>query len=178
MNIPSVPTDNLYKLISISGLLMLFIPTIIIMNMENSIKISLIDDNKTFHEQKYKLLLVIDKEHDILEKFGQDMNKIEKEQALEKLNSETDRIMNRVEYNMNLTITLGEIRDQKIKLLQEQLYNMQFIQTVLFWVGGIFTFFGFILWYCLIQRYQDKILKNLAQELNSVQENTSLEDEN
>ncbi|MBI3585128.1 MAG: hypothetical protein HY096_14420 [Nitrospinae bacterium] len=131
MNLPNLPTDNLYKFIALSGLLISILTIILPIKINYDIRLK---------------DLTIKKELAIL---NIELNFLKQNQT-------------------NKQQTLEELKDLRIKLIQQESKNKELEKyddtTIYFFIYGLMTStIGFSLWYSKVQKYNDIIIKNTAE---------------
>lgn len=149
MNIPSIPTDNLYKFIAIFGLIIFF--SGIYLNFERSQNIEQIA-KELFISQELDSWATSRKEY-ALELVKNDSTTFTKEEHIAHYMLRVDSVINLelVRLGKKPTSNLYEIKYEMF-LLKEK-YNI--IYKILIYIGIILMVIGFGLWYFKHQRYID-----------------------
>lgn len=140
MNIPNIPTDNMYKFICISGIL------IILASYLNANSIS---------NQALDVKMSTDKNTQVLETLGNQLKQtdtkyIQNEQSLKEFNDLVLKIK-----GVAADISTDGM---KIDKLGRDLKSTKTLMNT----GFVWTFLGFFGWYYRHQRYLDMIIKNKA----------------
>jgi len=149
MNINGLPTDNLYKFISLFGLV-LFLTSLIFPYS----KLSPLEIEKAELENEKELLSF---DIDVLDK------KIE---FLKKNNDVEKLLVLRDDLNLLKRKSIEiEGKDRKLKLLISELkfYAQASLWGIVF--SSIIIFYGFIRWYYRVQMHEDAILKEKAEKI-------------
>lgn len=196
MQIPNVPTDNLYKFIAISGLALFIFSISSILYLqknkyENLINLAEKNDLNAADSIKamdsifyYNKLLIIEK-NDFKNKFGF---------FYDSLNLETIKLKSGLKANVERILTI-ELQLKKMKSVIEYekaelnirneiekikstLYGILYLLLyLLIFLGLAFSFFGFIQWYFKTQKYYDKKLKKDSLiEFNYLEKSNALKD--
>jgi hypothetical protein len=159
MNIPNLPTDNLYKFMALSGLLILILSI----------------SYPTYHTlelEKQRMMIsgeieILKSETDLLERIV-----FERTKRQYKL---TDPEFLQV---VQLKKVLAKIKAQgmQLDLLESQIKRYEWFCWVGFFIGLLLSVSGFSLWYIRVQRFQDKILKRQVTETKKVSSKNSKND--
>ncbi len=196
MNIPNLPTDNLYKFIAIFGLILFIFRIYQVENLASEINsqvfqlnesIRILKTEKIYHEKNKNFL---DNQIKILcKKLNYECEFTDsfwvfpsyKNLSLEEMSIrlEIDKLIK--DYRIELqefdlkTIQINS-KSQQFNLLNDEfdgLNNGDFLQIF----GFVVAVMGFTLWYFKIQRFQDEILENKVEtELNLKSEKSKSED--
>ncbi|MBN2383592.1 hypothetical protein JXQ70_12000 [bacterium] len=162
MNIPNVPTDNLYKFLALSGtiivILSLYFPKI----KEAEFRDRLIDikENISILDSKIK---DCNSQLEMLKKAVNtkniDSQEIDKDKIIPNIIDKTIELGNII----NL-IEIDQIKKSfevtRIEVLSERLEEILFWRKVTLCIGFLSAFFSYIFWYFRVQKIQDQILKN------------------
>ncbi|MFH1315373.1 MAG: hypothetical protein ABIH67_03175 [Candidatus Uhrbacteria bacterium] len=145
MNIPNLPTDNLYKFIALVGVVVLLAASYFPIIKARELRLAMIEI-----EGKIKSL-------EIEVQYLQDINK-----KLEPNESTGDR--NKEElldkaYKLKMKNEELRTNSKKVEVIGIDYECIRKIQTYGMIFGFILSAFGFFLWYFKIQKYQDKQLK-------------------
>lgn len=201
MNIPNIPSDNLYKFISLSSLAVIIIANIYLysvrsqildelfnqrIEMEKSktdVKLLRIDVDELLFNLEFELRRLIGEEH--LELIDTSLSTDERVEYLFELSDSLDLVQEdersslRSKYGKEVfklkkiatqyenAGKILEINEYKISLDEseiKQLYTFYLIVSPIFIISLVI---GFVLWYRRIQRYQDILLKNQAEQSQS-----------
>lgn len=132
MNLPNLPTDNLYKFLALSGIF-LCITCLVIKSVEF----------QSFSAKRANALnQLVDIQRDL-------DNIVITKDTLDEAKKQTQLINTEVEKERNDIKALREPYDQN-----KSLYNLGI------GVGFFVSIVGFLLWYLKVQRYEDKLLKS------------------
>lgn len=148
MKIPEVPTDNLYKFIAITGLI-LFITGVLFLFYNRTTTIQQLID---IQAQKYRLIsdnTVISKELSLLHK--NEMNSKEYKIYLQKLNESGT-----INVEIMRVDALSNLLEHRLKFYEYPLLGLLFISVFI-------IEYGFRMWKNKLQIYQDEIIKNEAE---------------
>jgi len=169
MNIPAIPTDNLYKFCALFGtviiLFSLYIPYKYSSEVEKQISSVNLNVNTTVVQQKY-LIQKIDRLKEILEnsilknkglyEYSQDVVELNySQEELKEILSESYELYR----DTQISDAKNENLDNESDRLIKQLKAILEIRTISLGLGIILSIFGYVQWYFKIQRYQDQILK-------------------
>lgn len=162
MNIPNFPTDNLYKFIAISGLILILVSMVIpfikseeilLQTQKDSLKLSIfeiqskyLDENVEFLKSRMEKLLEENKDT----KFTNE----DKEDAI-KLQNDL----------MQLEIDLANIKN-KNNITEESLNTLRNLRKTFSLVGVlgfVLATFGFLMWYVKLQFHLDKIIEKQSE---------------
>lgn len=157
MQIPTLPTDNLYKFIALSGLLIVlvsfFIP-ICIMHQVNMQRFDIEADVNVAIEESRRL----ENKTNLLRQSMKDKS-ITKEEARLK-NDEFDKISEKNTMNgIRLKSQLN-----KLKFTIEEIKDLKWLVLIGCGLGVVIAWAGFLLWYKRLQKYQDIIIRNEVAE--------------
>jgi len=165
MNLPSIPTDNLYKFLAITGLILclvsIFYPTIEGDKIDREIIQLETNTNIYLRESEH-----LNREQDFFEEKLDDAKLAAKSKTLSK--------QGRDSISRELLEIDRKVLELRIKAAEQQGYAKQILRlnsrlrlmnkcaNYGFNSGVVLMFLGFILWYLQVQRYQDLIMKNEA----------------
>ena len=152
MNIPTIPTDNLYKFLSLSGISAAVVLIVSFQFSQNDIQIKVAElsglmrllENQTsrFNEMNKNFDHIHIDEMAELERHKKDFN--QREENIIKLQNEIEKQL------------------EIVRALQAQFNSLKEIYFILIPTFIFQSILGFILWYHKLQKYQDVILKNKA----------------
>ncbi|MCT7489409.1 hypothetical protein N5T63_10900 [Aliarcobacter cryaerophilus] len=165
MQLPTIPTDNLYKFMSISGLLVMLFFFLTLTYSIYQLEINIMEEQKNTNIVKSKVE-VLDKLRENYKSYIKVLEELLKEKEITKkefyeikykeLSKYTDYLN-----NVLLDISIGE---GNIKKLENTLNSILIIGIISF-LGILIGFFlarrGFKLWYEKLQVYQDRNIKDL-----------------
>ncbi len=171
MNIPNLPTDNLYKFIAIAGIIIAIFPCFLLYNNVQELLIQAINNQTEVNvlniETDYlnKELKHLENQTTILEN---DMQKkgLEKEEVIF-LHDETQKLY---ETHKEIELKTKELKikleqtknkDELHKFLVEQYRKFRFLTYILIFLGSFLSVCGFYCWYRKLQVYQDKFFKEM-----------------
>lgn len=147
MNIPNLPTDNLYKFMALSGLLILILsiayPTYRTLELE---------------QQRQMIrgeIKILEGDVDLLLKIALANTKVR--------HKTTDPDFLQAVQHKN-TLARIEARGMQLDLLESQIKQYKWLYWVGFFIGLLLTVWGFLLWYLRVQRFQDMLLKRQVSE--------------
>ncbi|HKI49468.1 MAG TPA: hypothetical protein VKA69_09070 [Desulfobacteria bacterium] len=185
MSFLSLPTDNLYKFIALSGLAIIFLSFIPFKNnYENKIeKIQLSGDLKILEAEIYSYKNRTSIITEIMKLTQSDIKKLEmqrkklefmdaksfskhvqfEEQMNEFSNHLFDLTIKEHEYLLKIqthSIEL-ETKTNKIESISNRIKILLLISTIGFIIGTLLSIFGFVLWYMKCQKYLDRSVQNV-----------------
>ncbi len=159
MNISSIPTDNLYKFLAISGLVIiitcLYLPYKQIREIDLKY-IELKSETQLLEEKNYIL--------NVKKKLVEDIKSSTSEDALKILNERAELLQE---------APIISKRWEQLIYLNNEKKELRKITNVGLGFGVIITFIGFFQWYRRLQKYQDILMKREAESLSS-----TIKDEN
>lgn len=166
MQFPNLPTDNLYKFIAISGLILIFLSTVLpawtIHNMQlEQIEIEGEIDLNIF---KTKLLEEETKRMQKLDEYLESLSPTRYRKLMkseDKLSKELERTRETIMDLQNKNMQIN-IKNKKVKYFVDKITQMKLVFIIGNFIGTMFTYYGFSLWYRRLQKYQDQIIKNEA----------------
>jgi len=181
MNIPNLPTDNLYKFMSLSGLIIAFGPAIYWLTLTIDFKYELIDESMKLNTAKLKIDRLSNKQDDLRAMINDIDKLIEKEtlspdQPHETLKSMMDKNKNiqKFDTEINEAIEAQELENiqltatrKKVKTLQEDIFILYLVSMTCFAFGIHLSNKGFRLWHKRVQQPIDQVLKNNAKNTKS-----------
>jgi hypothetical protein len=174
MNIPSIPTDNLYKFSALIGTIIVFLSLYVpyILSSELSKQISYLElKGKTldaeidyFSDKVQAVEKIID--NSIADQKGlrkHDPNKLELHYSENELKVFLSEL---IELKKSSAISRAEEKNllSETKRLNSEYQLIQNISRSSIIFGLVLACFGYILWYFRIQIYQDRSLKQLSHE--------------
>ena len=184
MNIPNIPSDNLYKFIALASLITLILLVYVSKKTQSELsdeeikyigelKITIIKSNKLGNQLK-SLVDLRSKQHNQLEQLLSEL-KTGKYQNVKSKNSEIEKLENKIS-SMSEKIDLDqkeldilEVQNETTSgLLKNKRILIGIIDNVILYSSGLLLLLmslGFYLWYVRVQKYQDKILKVQAKEI-------------
>lgn len=144
MTLPNLPTDNLYKFLALSGLLLAVISFAYPMNLIYEAREQLISQQTEFKVLKIELesihaqLEIADVRGSLVTGEGREL--------LEK------------HYKNDIALIKVNGQAAKIELLANEIESWKLWMAILVGLGVFFTVVGFILWYRVVQAPADKLL--------------------
>lgn len=150
MNIPTFPTDNLYKFLAISGIGIILTSVLYAQTFVYKLQDQVIELDGAFNELDYESTL-LEKQISVLESAAEP--------------SESD-FRSAQAANKKLHLKKIQIKT-KFELLKakrtqaDELLRNSYIGSL---VGLLMSFFGFSSWYLKVQRYQDRVLATEAKQ--------------
>lgn len=164
MNIPDLPTDNLYKFIALAGLILLLFSSIYYQVFSRDVLLKNIDLRAEMSR--------MEKEVEFLREDTDSLK--EDKQAIKQDNSVSQEEQNNVGKNIEglnqrtreailKTIELERI-GKGVLIYNDQIALLRWSSIIGAITGILLLIIGFYLWYTRIQIYQDKILVNEAQK--------------
>lgn len=186
MNIPNLPTDNLYKFIALTGLVLIVLSILYPETKHREIR-----DEITVHEGKIAILdldLVKDKKG--LDEVQKEIQEIKKEVNCDCIPFVNDSMIVRpkvldgptelLEQSQKIDLLIREwqsIREQlniktlelntKAKLISDKSRDLAKMDYIIHFISPLllgFTLLFFFIWYQRTQRYQDKLLKEQVEQ--------------
>ena len=171
MTIPNLPTDNLYKFMSIAGLLLIFIPPYFFAKLLYEQEISNIEiikntaileySSESINElQSYadmlahELKITVDEAN---KSHNQEIVKAIPKRTKELLDAQ--QIVNDKIRKRHTEIQTIKFNIKKYKYIENKIHILYLIMSVFIFVGMVLTFFGFYKWYYKIQIFQNQILE-------------------
>lgn len=163
MIVPNLPTDNLYKFIALSGLVLTLFCGAFTIQRTEALGNSVYKNSIEFSEWKIK--------NDFLSKqiIGVEKELTALEQKENPTKEEVEKLRKKHEQNKTKLLE-NEILKEKVRLANEysnsqssQLKKYYFWGSITSFFSLVFSAFGFSSWYFKVQRYQDKILRNKSQ---------------
>lgn len=162
MNIPNIPTDNLYKFIALSGIIIVLLSIYI-----PKVKIAEVTD-KIIDAKESKLILVVkvnnlESQVDrFKDKFGPSIKENKennKELKVENLYGELDEL-NDVLFLLKIERIKQKAITERIEVLENRSVEIFRWSIITLFNGLVMAFFGFWLWYSKVQKLHDLILKS------------------
>jgi hypothetical protein len=184
MNIPNLPTDNLYKFIALTGVILLVISLTYPEYQKKTLRDEIevyngevrrlkLEKAKSIEKQKElkKRIAILDEKsncncHSIVNDSIIVRTKIiEGPKDLIELSSEIDKLIEEyTQLNRDFDLKSLEI-STKLALINNKEYDLIEINELIVFFGPFslfITFIGFLLWYEKTQKFQDKVLKEQA----------------
>lgn len=171
MNLPNVPTDNLYKFLAIFGLVIIVVTnTLFFMEGNNLISqgtVFLQSATISTYDQK-----AITEDRDNAQKVLDNLNKALQTIPLQQQQAYLNQIAKEQDIIRNDNNKLVEINNNILRFNDgKELINwMNFEGTALALfvgignaIGIVVVWYGFRLWYTRLQKYQDKMIKHKAE---------------
>jgi len=186
MNIPNLPTDNLYKFIALTGVLLLFIS---IFYPEYQ-RIRIREEITLYNGEIKKLNIESDKSKRKLKDIKEQVEKLDTISKIKSNSIVNDSVITRTrvlqgpkelvdlslqidklveEYlsiERDLSIQRVEV-NTKLNLINDKEADLEDINELVNYLGGfsiVLSFLGFILWYEKTQKYQDRVLKEQSNQ--------------
>lgn len=186
MNIPNLPTDNLYKFIALTGVLLLLIS--IFYPEYQRIKIR--DEITHYNGEIKKLNIESNKSNSKLKDIKEQVEKLDsisntksnsivndtiivRTQVLEgpkvlvDLSLQIDKLVDEyLSIRRDLSIQKVEV-NTKLNLINDKEADLKDINELTNYLGGfsiVLSFLGFLLWYEKTQKYQDRVLKEQSNQ--------------
>jgi hypothetical protein len=172
MNLPSLPTDNLYKFQALSGTVLIvlsfYLPSQFAERLSEkyesiTLKIATLSADSNFKKRKVeKLTRIIDNTIAAQNnKNVADKNKIElhySETEIKKLFDEVDDL------SRSIDIQLAESKQiaENLKYIEKRIFLTRLLMVVFGCIGTALAFIGYYLWYHKIQFYLDIVAKGEA----------------
>jgi hypothetical protein len=181
MNLPNLPTDNLYKFMALSGLAIFLFSIVFPLSQIHDIKLKMVE----IETQQEVLKLEVEqigndvmdalatkgvlntKKQALFRNYLNDLFKRNNNKELSKDWSKGEPILN-IKEQAIFRKQLNEIKKRLAKIMGEEkkvmiLYNELNTYYRIIWIGGLFgliiSFIGFGLWYILIQKPNDMLLQ-------------------
>ena len=155
MQIPNLPTDNLYKFMALLGLILIILSTVFpiwtihyigLKQIQSQTELDLFDIEEVYLRREQQEI------RETLEALPPN-----KRIGARRLTDEKAR-----DHSIKFGQTKGKW--EEIKYLNSWRKDLKvFIFTGMF-IGSILTVYGFSLWYKRLQKYQDQVIKNEAQK--------------
>lgn len=174
MNMPNVPTDNLYKFLSISGLIILFFAIVLPQYAIFQLEMRLIDaktNQEKFEIEREMVKTSIDRvmlEQQVndtvlmlSEVSGESSSKLEATKIKELL-AEHERLA--VEINKLNQLAMSQIDqsaiNEKNKLMLSRIKSLSSLSVFMMLIGVLVTILGFSMWYYKTQRFLDSAISS------------------
>lgn len=149
MNLPNLPTDNLYKFIALAGLVVILLSIVLPNIALHNLRLELLKTNGE--------LSVLQAEYDFLR---EEHNSVENHPNLEEAAKHREKMK-----ELRVRTLQLKSKDESERFLHRQTIVWQSVAAIGLFVGAGMVTFGFKLWYERVQKYQDMILKKDAGEL-------------
>jgi hypothetical protein len=152
INLPTLPTDNLYKFLALSGLAIAILSLVLPVIRISEIRIKLVEVKTQSNLLNIKI-----------EELSKDTDRLAKKTALSP--EETESLRNRlIEHKIKVVELSG--RFEQINSLNRDLDYLM----ILFWgglpLGAGISVLGFMAWYFLVQKPNDLLLKKQVENQN------------
>ena len=189
MTLPKLPTDNLYKFISLFGLTLVVLYTFLNYKSDLELDKDTADLSYEIDLISYEIEKAVKERKDwinnvrelcetkacnceVKEKTDYSIKVTfdQKDCDSQAIVDEITRLQEFIEVDVIKLMSKMDIVRAKQNLIKKKESNFERQNNKLIWLlifGIIMTFFGFILWYQKVQRYQDRILKEQVSEFNS-----------
>ncbi|TMP39074.1 hypothetical protein [Pseudoalteromonas rubra] len=157
MQLPSIPTDNLYKFLSISGiwifLIFLFIPQYLLHITYEKVREIKIESSIIFLE----LEGIEEQQRALKDLIAAEENKMNNNEKAKTDHLES-KLTDIIKFTKDLQIARikHEAKTEEIKYYYSKLIKLDAIQSYGVFGGVFISLLGFILWYFMIQRVDDK----------------------
>jgi len=154
MELPKVPTDNLYKFMALSGIVLL-VASAFPRYWQAKLEFELI----RVQGEKRKVTKKKEWAHADMDYLLTKSNKLKEEtsewkEAKDLAAAEPQLIEKKRQ----------EIQEKEISQRLDVIRRLKYVIAGGRWVGAILSVFGFLLWYHKLQKYQDKIVKKQATD--------------
>ena len=170
MEMPTLPTDNLYKFMAIAGLLLLagtlYFPTMLQIQLgeqmiQNSESVHILEADQKFHKYKIRKLYEIITNTISMQRgnYTNSLNKMDlvySDSEIKQMDAELPELAHQDDVNL-AKIEANTLRTDYLKFL---IGLTRTVQYVLIFLSVLLTFSGFKLWYNRIQKFIDKEVKN------------------
>jgi len=168
MQLPNLPTDNLYKFIAISGLLLIFLSTVLPLWLIHNMELELIETEEERDFISYELE-ILNNEIKLLEKQEEFLQALSSntKRDLTKLNNKETKDIGKAEQktiDIRKELMKSKIKSEKLSYLVSEITKLKLVIFIGNFIGIMFTSYGFSLWYRRLQKYQDEIIKNEARK--------------
>lgn len=150
MQMPNLPTDNLYKLIAITGLLL----TVGAIVLSVVVTERFVEREHEYSESVDSLEVQVSGGRDALDRLAKSSGNSKSSAAIAEVSSALSR-----QENARVAVAKAERKFQHAER-QAKFWDWTFV--VLVSIGIFLQFLGFSLWYYRLQRYQDAQLKSEA----------------
>lgn len=151
MNLPTLPTDNLYKFIAIAGITIVVTSFLSISFQMHEMAILMFDYNTE--------ALVVRENVDNLGEKVTNLSTLEKDEII----IESQSILKETNNQELKLAELEGVRQKNTFLFDDFKENFYMFKKFIYLGFGI-TVYGFILWYLKLQQYLDKIIKKEAEK--------------
>ncbi|MEM5557983.1 hypothetical protein AAHK07_05610 [Aliarcobacter cryaerophilus] len=165
MQLPTIPTDNLYKFMSISGLIVMLFFFLTLIYSIYQFEINIMEEKKNINIVKAKVQ-VVGKIKDNYRSYVSILEELLKEKEITKkefyeikykeLSKYTDYVN-----NVLLDISIGEGNIEKLSNILTSIWIIGIISFIGFLMGFLLAKKGFKLWHEKLQVYQDRNIKDL-----------------
>ena len=153
INMPSLPTDNLYKFLALSGLAIVTFSIVFPMIRDSELNLMMLETDKNMKVANIEKEL-FDKRIDKFLNSDLGSNLDELKMREEELEIWRNLLKDQQIYTVDL-----EYEVRKFEELHKELKFIQLLMKFGFGVGLIITFLGFLLWYVRVQKPNDLLLR-------------------
>ena len=174
MNLPDIPTDNLYKFMAIFGLVLIVATNVIVFIAGNSIMnlgTSLLQsaavstyDQKAINEEKTNAQRLSDNLTKTLATTSSQQQQVLITQIAKEQDIVTNDNSKLIDVN-NPILKFNESKELVKWVNLEEKLLLIFIGAGNA-IGIVVAFYGFVLWYMKLQKYQDKMIKQKTESKN------------
>ncbi len=174
MTIPNLPTDNLYKFIALSGVIIMIASVVLYLNQYNILRNDIneleTEEIKTNHEITYgeedskNLSKKVFGLSERIEKIKNSKDEITIKQNTEELENELNRLT-KITRSLKLN---NELFGHKLKIAAKKnstLFTITIFLSVFFLCGFFMAFGGFSKWYHFVQKISDEKIALELKEL-------------
>jgi len=160
MQIPSLPTDNLYKFLAIAGLVIIVLSVVGPWSRYEQLTPKTIEVETQVSTHKREIVSV----ESAIMRTEEELKKAKTQKERELLLARAEELQKQ---KRQLQIMISEIAGKRTLLqhLQERVALYFVVGTYSLVFGVIVSIVGFVLWYRRVQRYQDGILKQQHKAL-------------
>jgi septal ring factor EnvC (AmiA/AmiB activator) len=186
MNVPNISSDNLYKFLALASLVTLLVLTYFIKKAEFELsdeEVNFIGELKTEVLKSDDLEKQLESDIDIRTQLITELKQLSENMSKGSIQNRT--LSERIKVLKNQSSTLSKSIDdleKGLKLLHAKnettkslIENKRIFKEYLTWIYSyssiiliVLTLVGFYLWYQKVQKYQDRILKIQAKEIQQV----------
>jgi hypothetical protein len=145
MTLPNLPTDNLYKFLALSGLLLAVISFAFPMKLIYEAREQLLSQQTEFEVLKIELESI--------------HARVESAEMKGTLGTGEGRELLEKHYKNEIALVKVNSQAAKIRLLSNEIESWKLWMAILVGLGIFFAVVGFILWYQVVQAPADKLLR-------------------
>ena len=165
MNLPNLPTDNLYKFLALFGLVITVSSTYFYVSETHrledfanqldqtsahlNIKFDAIDNEQSHLKEKYTLLL------------DSDATKENRFEITNNIVADIDVVAQRLE-RARIDSATAKMNENRFSEMLDDVDLVRKMSKPFFVLGIVISFFGFVFWYINVQKQLDKILRKKA----------------